>query len=436
MTDQELPQDYPKPLMGWLTVAILFLLYILSLTDRNIMALMVEPIKADLGLSDLQISLLQGPAFALLFCLCAIPVGMALDRFSRRWVLFLSIIVWSIAAASCGLAGGFAALFAARALVGAGESGFGTGSYSIVGDSFPPHRVSLAMSIFIMGGVMGAGIVFLIGGPVVAAVMKAGVLHLPIVGALQPWQQVFLMTGMPGLMLAFGVFAFREPPRRKSVAASAGYGDAIGFIRANPMLFAAIFGGFGLAYAATIGFQLWTPSYFVRVHHWLPARIGVVLGITQIAAAALMPVHGWIVDTLYRRGRHDAHLLWCLFTVLVAAVFGVSAFLVASPWATVVCYGLFMTCILSTAGMGPAVVQVVTPPYLRGRVSALYVLSTGLIALAGGPFAVGLITDKVLHDPLKVGISLIATVFCVLLPAALLFALGRAAMRRAQAKIA
>ena len=421
---------YPSPLMGWLTVAILFLLYILSLTDRNIMALMVGPMKKDLGLSDLQISLLQGPAFAILFCLCAVPLGMALDRFSRRVVLYLSVTLWSVAAASCGLAGSFAALAMARAGVGAGESGFGTGSYSVVGDSFPPHKVSLAMSVFIMGGVMGAGIVFLFGGPIVAAAMKAGPATWPVLGLLQPWQQVFIMTGAPGLLLAFLVFAFREPPRRKTVAAGAGYGEAWAFMKGYIPLYLAAFVGFGLAYAVTIGFQLWTPVYLARVHGWQPGRIGPVIGIAQMAAAACIPFHGWMVDRLYRRGRRDAHLFWCLWTVLAAAPFGIAAFLVSSPWATVVCYWCFMALILSTSSMGPATVQVVTPQFLRGRVSALYVLASGLIAMAGGPAFIGLVTDKVLNDEMKVGLSLVLSVFCVLLPAALLFAFGRASMRR------
>lgn len=426
---------YPSPAMGWLTVAVLFLLYILSLTDRNIMALMVGPIKRDLGLSDLQISLLQGPAFAVLFCLCAVPLGMALDRYSRRAVLYLSVTVWSIAAACCGLASGFAMLAAARAGVGAGESGFGTGSYSVVGDSFPPHRVALAMSVFIMGGVMGAGIVFLVGGPIVAAVMNQGPAVWPVFGLLQPWQQVFLLTGAPGIALAFLVFAFREPPRRKVAASTAGYGEAWAFMRRHKPLFAANFIGFGLTYAATIGFQLWTPTYLARIHDWNPARIGIVIGIAQIAAAALMPLHGWAVDALYRRGRTDAHLLWCLLTVLACVPFGAAAFLVANPWATVLCYGLFMALILSTASMGPSTAQVVTPAYLRGRVSAIYVMATGLIAMAGGPAFIGLMTDKVLGDEKLVGLSLIASVFFLLLPAALLFALGRPSMRRAIAAL-
>lgn len=433
--------DYPKPATGWLTVAILFVLYILSLTDRYIIALMVDPIKKDLGLSDFQISLLQGPAFALLFAICAIPVGLALDRWSRRWVLYISITVWSISAALCGLANSFATLFFARAGVGAGESGFGTGAYSIIGDSFPPHKVSLAMSVFVMGGVMGAGIVFLLGGPLVAAIMKAGPATWPILGTLEPWQQIFILTGLPGIALAFLVFVFKEPKRRAKapVAGQAegqvagqvpGYGEAIGFVRSNARLFTAILLGFGMTYAVTIGFQLWTPTFLARVHGWQPARIGVTLGTTQILAAATLPLHGLIVDKLFKSGRRDAQLFWCMLTVGLAVPLGISAFLVSDPMVTIILYGLFTACVMSAASMGPAVTQVVSPQALRGRVSAIYVLLTGLIAMAGGPALVGLITDKVLGDEMRVGHSLIITVLFVLIPAVLLFAWGRAGLRR------
>lgn len=422
---------YPSPAVGWVTVAVLFVLYILSLTDRYIIALLVEPMKRDLGLSDFQISLLQGPAFALLFCLCAIPVGIGLDRFSRRLVLYGAITLWSVAATACGLARGFGELFAARAALGAGQSGFGTGSYSIIGDSFPPHRVSLAMSIFVMGGVMGAGIVFLLGGPIVAAAMRAGPVDLPLLGLVQPWQFVLIATGLPGLALAFLVFLFREPARRnRPASAGVGYGEAFAFLRAHGRLYGAIFLGFGTTYAVTIGFQLWMPTFFIRVHGWDPATVGMVLGVAQILGAATLPLHGQIVDSLFRRGRQDAHLFWCMLTVLAAAPFAVAAVLVPDGRVAVVLFTLFMACVLSTASMGPAVTQVVTPPHLRGRVSALYVLVTGLVAMACGPAVVGFITDKLLGDERKVGLSLMLTVLFLLLPAAGMLAGGRAAMRR------
>ena len=424
---------YPRPALAWLSVAILFILYIRSLADRYLIALVVDPIKADLGLSDLQISLLQGPAFALLYCIAAIPVGLALDRYSRRWVLFLSVVVWSIGAAGCGLAGTFAALAIARALVGGGESGFSTGAYSIIGDSFPPERLSLAMSIFVMGGVMGAGIVFLLGGPLVQFVLTGGVSNWPFMSNFAPWQQAFILTGVPGIAMAFMVLLVTEPARRarsSTAPNAAGYGEAIRFLGKQKRLFWAIFAGFGMAYTSTISLQLWLPAYFVRVHGWSASQIGIVLGVAQMLAALSLPVHGWIVNRFYAAGRRDAPLLWCIISMAIAAPCAVIALVSSDPWVTVVMFGVYMTFILSTASMGPASTQVVTPPELRGRVSALYVLTTGLIGMSVGPTLVGWLTDHVFGSPEDVGLSLMTLVLGMLIPAALLFLAGRQQMRQ------
>lgn len=418
--------------MAWLTVAILFLLYIRSLADRYLMALMVEPIKHGLGLSDLQFSLLQGPAFAVLYSLCAIPVGLMLDRSSRRWVLFFCIVVWSAGAGACGLAGSFALLALGRSLVGAGEAGYTTGAYSIIGDSFPPSRVSLAMSIFVMGGVMGAGIVFLLGGPLVGLILNGGIAHWPGMGGFAPWQQAFIVTGVPGILTALLVFLFPEPQRHKpagAVTSAGGYGEALRFILAHPRCFVGIILGIGLVYSVTIALQLWSPAYLTRVHGWTPARIGVAMGIAQLLAALSLPLHGWIVDRLFAGGKRDAHLLWCLITLLLAAPCAIAAYLVTSPLLTVILFGCYMTLIHSSSSMGPAATQVVAPPELRGRVSAIFVLVTGLIGMALGTFLVGFFTDKVLGDPMKVGTSLVLLVVIVLSIAAILFAQGRAGMR-------
>lgn len=423
---------YPPARIAWLTVAILFVLYIRSLADRYLMALMVEPIKADLGLSDLQVSLLQGPSFAVLYSICAIPVGLLLDRSSRRWVLFGCVVLWSSGAAFCGLAGTFAALALGRSLVGAGEAGYTTGAYSIIGDSFPPERLSLAMSIFVMGGVMGAGIVFLLGGPLVGAVLKGATAGWPLIGHFAPWQQAFLITGIPGVATALLILLFPEPPRQRAAGAPAGggYGEALRFILANRRAFAAIILGIGLVYTVTIALQLWTPTYLIRIYGWTPTQIGLTMGIAQIVPAASLPLHGWAVDRMFSRGRRDAHILWCLMTMLVAAPLAICAFLVGSPVLTVALFGGYMLFILSTASMGPAATQVVTPPELRGRVSAIFVLVTGLIGMALGTFLVGFFTDKVLGDPLKIGTSLILLVAIVLSVSAILFAQGRAQLRR------
>ena len=428
------PQAYPGRFVAWLTVAILFLLYIRSLADRYLMALMIDPIKRDLDLSDFQISLLQGLAFAVLYSICAIPIGLALDRYKRRIVLFLCIVVWSSGAAMGGLAMSFAMLALSRSLIGAGEAGYTTGAYSIIGDSFPPEKVSFAMSIFVMGGVMGAGIVFLLGGPLVGVVLDGAISHWPGMSGFAPWQQAFLITGIPGILTAFLVFLFPEPERRRPAGGAApqggGYGEALRFIMANRRSFAGIILGIGTVYTVTIAMQLWSPAYLTRNHGWDPKQIGLAMGVAQMLPALSLPLHGWVVDRFFSRGRGDAHLMWCLYTMLAAAPFAVAAYLVDSPWAMVVLFGIYMTLILSTSSIGPAAAQVITPPELRGRVSAIFVLVTGLIGMVVGNAVVGFVTDHVLGDPRQVGTSLIALIVVALAIAALLFAQGRADMRR------
>ena len=180
----------------------------------------------------------------------------------------------------------------------------------------------------------------------------------------------------------------------------------------------------------TIGLQLWSPAYLSRVHGWKPAHIGLTMGIAQMVPALTLPLHGRVVDRMFSKGRGDAHLLWCLGTVLLAAPCAIAAYLVASPEATVVLFGCYMMLIMSTASIGPAAAQVVTPPELRGRVSAIFVLVTGLIGMVLGNLLVGLFTDKVLGDPRQVGTSLVLLVASVLSIAAVLLAQGRAEMRR------
>jgi MFS family permease len=430
------PLRYPGSVSAWVTVAVLFALYILSLADRYIVALQVDAIKAGLGLTDFQLGLLQGPAFAVLYAICAIPVGLALDRYSRRLVLFLSIFVWSLGATACGLAGGFLFLLVARAMVGAGEAGFGTGAYSVIGDTFPPSKVSMAMSVFVMGGVMGAGIVFLLGGPLVRHVLEAGNSVWPILGEVEPWQKVFIYVGAPGLLMAFLVFIFDEPRRHVTATpGGGGYGEALAFIREHWRTFLAIFMGFGLVYSMTIAMQQWGPAFFARVHGWRPDQIGVRMGTVQIIGALTLPLHGMMVDYLMRKGRQDAPLVWCLWTGLLALPVAVATYWVKDGWIGVGHFGLYFTLMLSAASMGPAAVQLVTPTHLRGRVSALYVMATGLIAMALGTTVVGLITDVVFGDPLRVGDSLIATVFLVLAPGLAFFAWGRAGLRRSMPQV-
>ncbi len=428
---QEAQPKYPSPAMGWITVAVLFVLYILSLTDRYIIALIGEPMKADLGLSDFQLSLLQGPAFALLYSLCAIPIGLALDRYGRRIVLFLSVTFWSVAATLCGLAPSYPILAATRAGVGLGEAGFTTGSYSVIGDSFPPERISLPMTLFVMGGVMGAGIVFLLGGPLVAALTAHGATDMGPLGDVAPWRMAFIITGIPGIALAWLIFLFRETSVKKTAAAASGlgYSEAFAFVRKHGVFYFSAFVGISTVYAATIGLQFGTPQFLIRNFGWEPAQIGLTMGIAQIVAALTLPIHGWLVDRLYKRGQHSAHLTWCVGASVVGIVAGAAAYMASSPWVTVACFCAYMIAGMAAAGIGPALIQIATPAHLRGRVSALFVVCTGLISMGVGPTFVGFLTDFVYHDEAKVGWSLATSVLILLPLSILILSLGRSRLK-------
>jgi MFS family permease len=275
-----------------------------------------------------------------------------------------------------------------------------------------------------MGGVMGAGIVFLIGGPLVGSLTESG--GISWMNGLEPWRQAFILTGVPGIFLALLIFFFRET--RQPAPAQAGgqvYGEALRYIGTHWRYYLSVFLGISVVYAATIGLQMWSPAYFERVHGWDKGTIGMYMGIAQILAALSLPLHGWIVDQWFKRGMKSAHLVWCALNALVGAAIGIAAYLVASPMMGIVLFGAYMVTGMAAAGLGPALVQIATPAHLRGRISALFVVCTGLISMGLGPSLVGFVTDYIMGDEAKVGWSMILTLFVLLPLAAFILSIGR-----------
>jgi MFS family permease len=211
---------WPKPAYGWYAVALLMSAYALGVVDRIVIGLLVDPIRGDLGLSNTEMGVIQGVAFGLFYACFALPVGLLVDRYRRVPVLAVGLTVWSFATMACGFAGSFAGLFAARVAIGAGESTTIPGSSSLVADLFTPARRGKAFGIFNMGGSVGIGIAYLLGG---AAIQIAGTLQRAapaLLGELHEWQLVFMIVGAPGLLLAaLMALTLREPPRRGAVVA-------------------------------------------------------------------------------------------------------------------------------------------------------------------------------------------------------------------------
>jgi MFS family permease len=418
---------------AWWTLTVLFVLYLVSFLDRNIMAMLVGPIKADLHLSDTQMSLLLGPAFAISYAVFGLPMGWLADRLSRRWVIFLGSCVFGLATAFSGLASGFVALFLARIMVGAGEASLSPAAYSLLTDRFPRRLLMRALSIYSMGIKTGAASALVLGGLMIAAIGSTRV-NLPFVGDLQPWHLVLMSTGVPAIVLGLFVFTFREPARAPRPPKGSTDGELLAFLRAEWRLVVPMYGGFAIM--GTFGYSLtaWIPTFMGRQFGWEAARFGPMLGAISLAAALTLPFTAWIVDRMFTRGIKDAHIrfyLWLLIAsipVIAFMFFLRSAVLFLGIWALVQVMAIPIMGYISTA------IQLVSPTRLRGQMTALFLFLLTVVGGSVGPVIVAVMTDSVFHDPAKLGQAL-AIIGMITTPAtAVLLALSLKPMREAIAR--
>ena len=204
---------------AWYAVGVLTLANVSGFVDRQILSLLVVPIKRDLGVSDTQVSLLMGLSFVVFYSLLGLPIGRWVDRGRRGLIVGIGAALWSIMTALTGLARTFGQLFAARIGVGVGEATLGPAAVSIIGDSFPRERLGTAMSTYMLGTFFGSGVAYALGAFVVGAVDRPGYVTMPVVGEIHPWQMVFFAVGLPGLLVALLAVRMREPPRMQSAVA-------------------------------------------------------------------------------------------------------------------------------------------------------------------------------------------------------------------------
>lgn len=433
---------YPAPAVGWYATIILALLYWLSIMDRFIISLLVDPIKNDMGISDVQFGLLHGMAFSITFCLLGLIAGTFADRYSRRWVIYCSVTIWSMATALCGLAQNFWQLLLARVGVGAGEAGLNPSATSMLTDMFPPDRLTTAMAVYSMGSTVGSGTAFLIGGLIVEMVAQVDVYTLPLVGEIRSWQSVFILIGLPGALLALIVFSFPEPARRNHLAVHqqqgiwrasiSAYKDLLKFLRIRWRFFLPLYIGFGLASMLISSGAVWYPAHMGRAFGWSAGQIGLYMGLVYMTVSVIGKIIcGFCVDLIYRRGHHDAQLLWYGSCLLIAAPIAVFAMSSENPWIFLGGIGAFLILLSPMAACCYAAMNLVTPNELRGTGVAFYSATAGLVALAIGPVLIAWVGNSFFSGPFALGYG-IASVFGVTCPiAALVLFSGRRAMREA-----
>ena len=404
----------PVPFSSWWMVAVLFLFYVVAWIDRLIISMLVGPIKADLLLSDFQVSLIIGTAFALPIAIFGLPLGWAADRFSRRWVIFLGVAVWSLATVSCGFADSFTSLFFARAMVGVGEAALLPAAYSLMSDAFPRDRVTTATSIFQSSGKLGSAVAFGLGGVIIAFAASLGAVNLPFRGETAPWHLVFILRGAPGLLLSLLAFSFPEPARKNTVARTAG--DKGGknsqllkqFVTGHWQLLALMITSF--CAIAICGYSLgsWIPTYIDRRFGWEPIQYGPALSVMNIVAAGALIVNGRIVDFLYGRGMKDVHLRfysWLLLGLMPAFAY---MFFAGNPWVFLLLYAAVQLATMPFMVYMAAVLALIAPSTVRGQMMGVFLFFIQILGFGVGPAIVGFLTDNVFQDEAKLGLSLAA----------------------------
>lgn len=288
------------PSVNWrthLSLALLALVYIFSYIDRQVVAILIEPIKNEFGATDTEMGLLTGLAFGLLYAALGVPVGKLADRKDRRAIVAVACGLWSLATMACGFAGQFWQLLIARMSVAVGEAGGMAPSISIVSDLYPPKQRSFMISLFMMGPHLGVLIGLALGG---------------WIAQHYGWRATFIWFGVPGLLLAALVYLFVREPRRGGFETA----EAMAQIQQLPTesmwtqvrrllsvtAFRRLAFACGFAGLAGYGYGIWTPSFLVRTHGMGMAQAGLLFGVASgVGAVAGALFSGWLCDRMVAR---------------------------------------------------------------------------------------------------------------------------------------
>ncbi len=377
---------------------VLTLAYTFSFIDRQILSLLVEPMKLDLQISDTKMSLLQGLSFAIFYTVMGLPLGRMADKYSRRGVISGGIALWSIMTAICGTVSSYSHLFLARMGVGVGEAALSPAAYSLIADTVDKKHLAKAISVYSMGIYLGGGLALIVGGMVIKWADGIGNFVLPFVGEIYSWQLVFLCVGLPGLLLAPLMFSIKEPRTHNKASAqtSAPLHEVIQYFKNNRKTI--LFHNFGIACASLAGYGTlaWAPTFLIRNHGLSGPEAGLYFGIIVLVfGAGGVMSGGWIADKWYQSGCTDAKIR----VGFLAALFGVIPAMLYPLLGDLTLVLIFMS--MSTfftnfmMGVGPAAIQEVVPNNMRGQFSAFYLFIVNLIGLGLGPTAVALSTDYI-----------------------------------------
>jgi MFS family permease len=373
---------------------------VMSQVDRGVLALFVGPMKRDYGMSDTQVSFLLGFAFTFFYVVGGPPLSRLADRGIRKNVISGCLATWSIATGLCGLAQGFWGFFFARAAIGASESGCGPASLSMIADAVPRDKLPRAYALYNSGFVGGVALSLVIGGVLIGLLADVPPIPIPGIGMIRNWQLVFMLLGLPGLLIAILVrFTVPEPPRKDGHKPE-GFPmrEVFRFVYGQRALHIPFITGVLFMGLQTYGLAAWMPAFYERTYGWGPARIGPLLGMTLLISSVVgLFIGAWLAEWLNKR--HDDGNLRALFLaqLLSFPIFSI-AYLMPNPWLAL--GGVALASVFNVMGAPGfnSALQLATPNEMRSQINVMYFILNNAIAGSLGPTLVALCTDYVAHS--------------------------------------
>jgi MFS family permease len=401
----------------WYVIIVLTVASTFSIIDRQILNVMIGPVKRDLGgISDTQVSLIMGLAFALFYNLMSYPAGRIADRYSRRNLMVAGITGWSIMTVMCGAASQYYQLFLARMGVGVGEATLGPAANSALADYFPADRLPFAIGIVSAAPFIGQGLANMLGGPLIDYLEAVPRIELPLVGELFSWQVVFIVVGLPGLVVALGILSLKEPPRRglmRESTTAIPFGEVWRFIRRRSAFFGFIFAAYLCLSIQGWSLFSWLVEYYVRNHEWTRTQTGLTYGaIALIVGIAGSVLAGYWAGRLIRKGTPDATIRLVLYGTIVLLPTATALTLVEDPWVGMAILVPVTFCMAMPPGMIMSSLQAIAPNELRGQMVAFYLIVVNFIAYTVAPSLPAVLSDYLFGSELALGkaISLLAVI--------------------------
>ena len=379
---------------AWWTVAVLGTLYILSFVDRIILALLVQPLRADLGVSDVQLGLLFGPAFALFYAVLGLPMARFADRGNRKRLVFVGAVLWSVATIASAFATAYWQLVVLRVGLAIGEAALTPAAYSMIGDLFAPKKRALAASIYSAMGMAGSSGAYILGALAIRfSEHHAAAGHI----ALEPWRLVLLIVGVPALAAGLlHLFTIREPVRGGGGQAPPSMGDVMAYLRQHKRLFTGLFVGAGLTQAVGYSYAAWGPEVLRRQYGWSVDEAGLTLGLIGLLSGFSGTIFApQAVRWLEKRGRMDAVAFASMAGLAIGTVLAAIAPLLDRAAMFLAVKAVASFCLVGGANNVLVAMQLLAPDRMRATLVALLLMSITFLGLGGGPTAAAVISSSI-----------------------------------------